>query len=115
MIESNLIKQLESEISGLLGSIKVQASSIKQTLQKQKSILTETDDDKNKQLDNAIELDEVKIEFEVGETDLSPRADSKLDMSMNSVITVLNENDAQSNLDTSVVSVVSVIKVSDEE
>jgi len=33
-LEMNLISQLESEISGLLGSIKVQASSIKETLKK---------------------------------------------------------------------------------
>lgn len=40
-LETKLVNQLESEISNLLGSIKVQASSIKETLKKQKSILTE--------------------------------------------------------------------------
>lgn len=36
----NLITQLEDEISGLLGSIKVKTSNIKETLKKQKTILT---------------------------------------------------------------------------
>jgi len=45
-IENNLISQLETEISGLLGSIKVQASSIKETLKKQKSILIQDSGDK---------------------------------------------------------------------
>ena len=55
-------------------------------------------------------MDDVKIEFEVGESDLM--VESKLDMSMNSVVTVQNEADAQSSLDTSVIS---VIKVTEEE
>lgn len=38
-IETQLISQLETEISSLLGSIKVQASSIKETLKKQKTSL----------------------------------------------------------------------------
>ena len=47
IIETKLISQLETEISGLLGSIKVQASSIKETLKKQKSILIADGDDNN--------------------------------------------------------------------
>ena len=42
-----MISELESEISGLLGSIKVQASSIKETLKKQKSIFIEEGSDEN--------------------------------------------------------------------
>ena len=43
MLEKNLISQLEREISGLLGSIKVQASSIKENLKKQQNHMNETD------------------------------------------------------------------------
>ena len=87
-IETKLITQLESEISGLLGSIKVQASSIKETLKKQKSVMIEDHGGETDQLmlldssnSLAIDLDDVKI-------DVSDMNDSKLDESMNSVIRV---------------------------
>ena len=86
----------------MLGSIKVQASSIKETLKKQKSVLIE-DEDKEK----PIELDEVKIDV----SDLNGAPDSKLDISMNSVIKVGGDTEANS-LNTSIIS---VIKVNDDD
>ena len=60
--------------------------------------------------DKPIELDEVKID--VSDNNIVGGSDSKLDVSMNSVIKVGGENDAASSLDTSIVS---VIKVGEEE
>ena len=73
----------------------MQASSIKQTLQRQKTVLSEDIDDRDDLDDDkkdSVLLDDVKIEVEVGETDLL-MADPKLDISMNSIVTVVNEND----------------------
>ena len=56
------MSQLETEISTLLGSIKVRASSIKQSLKKQQSTLN---DDNDEGEDTApIELSDVKIQVE---------------------------------------------------
>ena len=54
--------------------------------------------------DKPIELEEVKID--VSDNNLVGGSDSKLDVSMNSVIKVGGENDAASSLDTSIVSVI---------
>jgi len=97
---------LESEISGLLGSIKVQASSLKETLRRQKSILTENEEEPNAKDEAPVDLSEIKIDiFE----SIDSKADSNLDVSINTVIQ--QEDDAYSSLNTSVIS---VIKVSDE-
>ena len=64
-LEMSLMSQLETEISSLLGSIKVRASSIKKTLQKQKNTLQDSDDEgkRNEQSsERAIELSDVRIE-----------------------------------------------------
>ena len=97
---------MESEISGLLGSIKVQASSLKETLRRQKSILTENEEEPNAKDEAPVDLSEIKIDiFE----SIDSKADSNLDVSINTVIQ--QEDDAYSSLNTSVIS---VIKVSDE-
>ena len=100
LLETNLISQLESEIAGLLGSIKVQASSIKETLKKQKSILTEDTDAKPKDI-QVVGLEDVKINL----LEEAQDAQTKLDMSINSVIRVEDEDDA---LNTSVSTVLRV-------
>ena len=75
----------------------MQASSIKQTLQRQKTVLSEDIEDKDdlfldEDKKESVLLEDVKIEVDVGETDLM-MADPKLDISMNSIVTVVNEND----------------------
>lgn len=84
----------------------MQTSSIKETLKKSKSFLTEDSPGKKSAVDDGqpIGLEDVKIEMKMT-ADVADQSAKKLDQSMNSVIRV--EDDA---LNTSVVS---VIRVSD--
>ena len=102
----NLITQLEDEISGLLGSIKVKTSNIKETLKKQKNILTSDEEIA------AIAIEDINIDVLSDiQSDIGAPNDNTaiLNQSINSEVRV-DDDAVSSHLNESLASVIQVIQ-----